>query len=41
MQALGSYQGGKMLFLGFGTGLGATVVMNGTIEPMELGRFRY
>src|SRR4051794_36129071 len=41
MQALGSYQGGKMLFLGFGTGLGATVIMNGTMEPLELGRFHY
>lgn len=41
MQALGGYQGGKMLFLGLGTGLGATVIMNGAIEPLELGRFRY
>lgn len=41
MQALGGYQGGKMLFLGLGTGLGATVIMNGTIEPLELGRFHY
>jgi polyphosphate glucokinase len=41
MQALGSYQGGKMLFLGLGTGLGATVIMNGVIEPLELGRFHY
>jgi polyphosphate glucokinase len=41
MQALGSYQGGKMLFLGFGTGLGATVIMDGVIEPLELGRFHY
>jgi polyphosphate glucokinase len=30
-----------MLFLGLGTGLGATVIMNGTVEPLELGRFRY
>jgi polyphosphate glucokinase len=41
MQALGSYQGGKMLFLGFGTGLGATVIMDEVIEPLELGRFHY
>jgi polyphosphate glucokinase len=41
MQALGSYQGGKMLFLGLGTGLGAAVVMNGNIEALELGRFYY
>jgi polyphosphate glucokinase len=41
MQALGSYQGGKMLFVGLGTGFGATVIMNGAIEPLELGRFRY
>ncbi len=41
MQALGSYQGGKMLFLGFGTGLGAAVVMDGTLEPLEIGRFHY
>src|SRR6516165_10155760 len=41
MQALGSYQGGKMLFVGLGTGFGATVIMDGIIEPLELGRFRY
>lgn len=41
MQALGGYQGGKMLFLGLGTGLGAAVIMDGTIEPLELGRFHY
>jgi polyphosphate glucokinase len=41
MQALGSYQGGKMLFVGLGTGFGATVIMNGVIEPLELGRYRY
>jgi polyphosphate glucokinase len=41
MQALGSYQGGKMLFFGLGTGFGATVIMDGVIEPLELGRFRY
>jgi polyphosphate glucokinase len=41
MQALGSYQGGKMLFIGLGTGFGATVIMDGVIEPLELGRFHY
>jgi polyphosphate glucokinase len=41
MQALGSYQKGKMLFLGLGTGVGATVIMDGNIEALELGRFRY
>src|SRR5437016_14037328 len=39
MQALGGYQEGKMLFLGLGTGLGAAVIMNGVLEPLELGRF--
>src|SRR5258708_39903073 len=34
MQALGSYQGGKMLFLGLGTGLGSTMIVDGIIEPM-------
>jgi len=41
IQALGSYQGGKMLFLGMGTGLGAAVIMDGVLEPLELGRFHY
>lgn len=41
MQALGSYRGGKMLFLGLGTGVGAAVVMNGVVEPLEVGRFHY
>jgi polyphosphate glucokinase len=41
MQALGSYKGGKMLFLGFGTGLGSAVIVNGIIEPMELGHLPY
>lgn len=41
MQALGSYKGGKMLFLGFGTGLGSTVIVDGTLEPMELGHLPY
>ena len=37
MQALGSYRGGKMLFLGLGTGLGSAMITNGIVEPMELG----
>jgi predicted NBD/HSP70 family sugar kinase len=41
MQALGSYEGGKMLFIGLGTGFGATVIWNSEIEPLELGRFQY
>ena len=35
MQALGSYKRGKMLFLGFGTGLDSAVIVNGAVEPME------
>ena len=41
MQALGSYQGGKMLFLGLGTGLGSALVVDGIVEPMELGHLPY
>src|SRR6516164_1350847 len=41
MQALGSYHGGKMLFLGLGTGLGSTLIVDGIIEPMELGHLPY
>lgn len=41
MQALGSYQGGKMLFLGLGTGVGAAVIHDGELEPLEVGRFHY
>src|SRR5262245_50629064 len=41
MQALGSYRGGKMLFLGLGTGLGSALVVNGIVEPMELGHLPY
>ena len=36
MQALGSYEGGKMLFLGLGTGLGSAMIIDGNVEPMEL-----
>lgn len=41
MQALGSYKGGKMLFLGLGTGLGSAMIVDGTIEPMELAHLSY
>jgi polyphosphate glucokinase len=41
MQALGSYQGGTMLFLGFGTGLGAAMVVDGAVVPMELGQLSF
>jgi polyphosphate glucokinase len=41
MQALGSYKNGKMLFLGFGTGLGSAMVVDGIVEPMELGHLPY
>src|ERR1700691_5220192 len=41
MQALGSYKGGKMLFLGLGTGLGSTLIVEGVVEPMELGHLPY
>jgi polyphosphate glucokinase len=41
MQALGSYRRGKMLFLGLGTGLGTTLIVDGIIEPMELGHLPY
>jgi polyphosphate glucokinase len=41
MQALGSYKGGKMLFLGLGTGLGTAMIVEGIVEPMELGHLPY
>jgi polyphosphate glucokinase len=41
MQALGSYKGGKMLFLGLGTGLGSAMVVDGIVEPMELAHLPY
>src|SRR6185369_6290666 len=37
----GSYQGGKMLFLGLGTGLGSTLIVDGVIVPMELAHLPY
>ena len=41
MQALASYKGGKLLFLGLGTGLGTTLIVDGIVEPMELGHLPY
>ena len=41
MQALGSYEGGRMLFLGLGTGLGSTLVVDGVVAPMELGHLPF
>jgi polyphosphate glucokinase len=41
MQALGSYDGGRMLFLGLGTGLGSAMIVDGAIEPMELGHLPF
>lgn len=41
MQALGSYRGGKLLFLGLGTGLGTAMIVDGIVEPMELGHAPY
>ena len=41
MQALGSYKGGTLLFLGLGTGLGSALVVEGNVVPMELGHLSY
>ncbi len=41
MQALGSYTGGTMLFLGFGTGLGSALIVEGVVVPMELAHLSY
>jgi len=41
MQALGSYKGGRMLFLGLGTGLGSALVVDGVLEPMELAHLPF
>jgi polyphosphate glucokinase len=41
LQALGCYQGGKMLFLGLGTGLGSAMIVEGIVEPMELAHLPY
>jgi polyphosphate glucokinase len=41
MQALGSYEGGRMLFLGLGTGLGSALIMEGVLEPLELAHLPF
>lgn len=41
MQALGIYRGGRMLFLGLGTGLGTAMIVDGVIEPMEIAHLPY
>jgi predicted NBD/HSP70 family sugar kinase len=41
IQALGSYEGGRMLFLGLGTGLGSALITDGVLVPMELAHLRY
>ena len=41
MQAIGSYRGGRMLFIGLGTGLGATLIFDGVVEPTEVGHMPY
>jgi polyphosphate glucokinase len=41
MQALGSYRGGRLLFLGLGTGLGSTLIVDGVVQPMELAHLPY
>src|SRR5215813_5559992 len=41
MQALGSYRGGRMLFLGLGTGLGSAMIVDGILQPMELAHLIY
>jgi polyphosphate glucokinase len=41
MQAVGSYEGGRMLFLGLGTGLGSALIVDGTLAPMELAHLPY
>lgn len=41
MQALATYSGGRMLFLGLGTGLGSAMIIDGVVEPMELGHLPF
>ncbi len=41
MQALGIYRGGRMLFLGLGTGLGSAMIVDGILEPMEVAHLPY
>jgi polyphosphate glucokinase len=41
MQAIGSYEGGRMLFLGLGTGMGTTLIFDGVVEPLEMGHMPF
>ena len=41
MQALGCYRGGRMLFVGLGTGVGSTLILDEVVVPLELGELRY
>lgn len=41
MQALGSYRGGRMLFLGLGTGLGSAMIVDGVVQPLEIAHLPY
>jgi polyphosphate glucokinase len=41
MQAIGSYEGGRMLFLGLGTGLGSALIVDGVVEPLELAHLPF
>lgn len=41
LQALGNYKGGRMLFLGLGTGLGSAMIVDGVLQPMELAHLPY
>src|ERR1019366_3149080 len=41
MQGLGSYEGGRMLFLGLGTGLGSALIIDGVVEPLELAHLPF
>jgi polyphosphate glucokinase len=41
MQAMGSYEGGRMLFLGLGTGLGSAMIVDSVLEPLELAHLPY
>lgn len=41
MQALGSYHGGRMLFIGLGTGMGSALIADGVLQPLELGQLPY
>jgi polyphosphate glucokinase len=41
MQAVGSYEGGRMLFFGLGTGLGTTLIVDGVVVPLEIGHLPF